>query len=152
LVVVWLRKPAAWWQLSPGQSETFTRYAFAWLGGTLGGLLFAMKWLYHGVAKQIWNLDRSLWRYLTPHISGGLAFAVAVTFASIIASEQGALISGTKAVAMGFLVGFFSDNAVAKLSEVAETLLGPTRRTPTLPERATNDRKDDKDEPPAPSA
>ena len=36
--------------------------------------------------------------------------------------------SGTKAVAIGFLVGFFSDNALAKLAEVAETLLGPTRR------------------------
>jgi len=131
LVIVWLRRPADWWHLSPRQSLTLTRYAYAWLAGTLGGLLFAMKWLYHAVAKWNWNLDRSLWRYLTPHISGGLAFATVVIFNSIMASEQGAMMSGTKSLAMGFLVGFFSDNAIAKLAEVAETLLAPARKFPT---------------------
>ena len=51
LIVLWLRLPAVWWQLSPVQSATFTRYGYAWLAGTLGGVLFAMKWLYHSVAK-----------------------------------------------------------------------------------------------------
>src|SRR5213594_3118910 len=54
MVVAWLREPAAWWQLPPKQSETFTRYAYAWLAGTLGGALFVMKWLYHVVAKRYW--------------------------------------------------------------------------------------------------
>jgi hypothetical protein len=128
IVVAWLRHPATWWHLSPLQSATFTRYAYAWLGGTLGGVLFCMKWLYHAVAKGRWHLDRSLWRYLTPLISGGLAFATIAIFNSIMATEPGAAMSGTKAIAIGFLVGFFSDNALAKFAEVAETLLGPTRR------------------------
>ena len=129
LVIIWLRHPAAWWQLSPQQSETFTVYAYAWLGGTLGGLLFAMKWLYHSVAKRLWHLDRALWRYLTPIISGGLAFATVAIFNSLLGSDQGPMMSGPKTIAIGFLVGFFSDNAVAKLAEVAETVLGPTRRS-----------------------
>lgn len=125
IVIAWLRYPAAWWHLSPVQSATFTRYAYAWLGGTLGGVLFAMKWLYHVVAKGVWNVDRLLWRYLTPLISGGLAFATIAILNSIVAPEQGAAMSGTRAIAVGFLVGFFSDKALAKLYELAETLLGP---------------------------
>jgi hypothetical protein len=128
ILVVWLRRPAAWLHLFPVQSATFTRYAYAWLGGTLGGVLFAMKWLYHSVAKWSWNLDRAPWRYLTPHISGGLAFATIAILNSIVASEASSSMSGTKGIAIGFLVGFFSDNAIAKLAEVAETVLGPTRR------------------------
>jgi hypothetical protein len=129
ITVVWLRLPATWWQLSSVQSATFTRYAYAWLGGTLGGVLFAMKWLYHSVGKEMWNIDRSPWRYLTPHISGGLAFATIAILNSIMAAESSPAMSGTKAIAMGFLVGFFSDNALAKLAEVAETLLGPSRKS-----------------------
>ena len=87
-----------------------------------------MKWLYHSVAKEMWHIDRAPWRYLMPHISGGLAFGTIATLNSIMATEAGSAMSGTKAIAMGFLVGFFSDNAVAKLAEVADTLLGPTRR------------------------
>src|SRR5437867_713614 len=94
LVVVWLRYPAAWWQLSPMQSATFTRYAYAWLAGTLGGVLFAMKWLYHSVAKGKWHIDRAPWRYLTPHISGGLAFSTVVILNSLLATEASSAMSG----------------------------------------------------------
>jgi len=128
MITVWLGKPASWWALSPEQNITFSRYTYAWLGGTLGGAFFAIKWLYHTVAKQLWNLDRCLWRYFTPHVSGGLAFATTAIFNSILASDRGSFMSGPKTVAIGFLVGFFSDNALAKLAEVAETLLGPSRR------------------------
>jgi len=127
-VLVWLRYPATWWRLTPLESAIFTRYAYAWLGGTLGGVLFAMKWLYHSVGKAMWNIDRAPWRYLTPHISGGLGFVTVAILNSIIATEQSAAMSGAKAIAIGFLVGFFSDNTLAKLNEVAETLLGPTGR------------------------
>jgi hypothetical protein len=129
--LVWLGKPATWLKLSNLQRVTFARYSYAWLGGTLGGVLFGMKWLYHSVGKRIWHIDRAPWRYLTPHISGGLAFATVAILNSIVAPDQGTAMSGARAFAIGFLVGFFSDNAVAKLTEVAETLLGPSRRFPT---------------------
>jgi hypothetical protein len=41
--------------------------------GVLGGCSFGVKWLYHSVAKQIWNEDRRIWRFLTPPLSGVVA-------------------------------------------------------------------------------
>jgi hypothetical protein len=131
IALVWLGRPACWLGLSAPRRVTFARYAYAWLGGTLGGVLFGMKWLYHSVGKRMWHIDRAPWRYLIPHISGGLAFATVAILNSIIAPDQGTAMSGARALAIGFLVGFFSDNAVAKLTEVAETLLGPSRRFPS---------------------
>ena len=127
MLLVWLRCFQHLWHLSCEDQSTLSRYSFAWLGGTLGGILFAMKWQYHSVAKLMWHLDRRLWRYLTPHISGGLAFASFAIVGSFDAHSSIAS-SAARAFSFGFLVGFFSDNALAKLAEVAETLLGPTKR------------------------
>jgi hypothetical protein len=74
MLLVWLGFFQHVLHLSSAAGLTLSRYSFAWLGGMLGGVLFAMKWQYHSVAKLMWHLDRSVWR-LTPHISGGLAFA-----------------------------------------------------------------------------
>lgn len=101
----------------------------AFLGGAFGGTLFATKWLYHSVAKLIWHLDRRLWRLFTPLLSGGLAMCTMLLVrANVIAifSHQ-ALDSAEAILAISFLVGYFSDNATAKLTEVAETIFGATR-------------------------
>lgn len=99
---------------------------FAYLGGVLGGTLNSMKWLYHSVAKNIWNLDRRLWRFFTPHLSGGLAFAVVVLLGSglLVIIDRQTMLSVWVSLGVGFLVGFFSDSATAKLSEIARTLFG----------------------------
>jgi hypothetical protein len=130
LLLTWLKYFQAMWHLTPEDATTFGRYMFCWLGGTLGGTLFAMKWHYHSVAKLLWHLDRRLWRYLTPHISGGLAFASLAVIQSFGGSGSGFPATNARALAVGFLIGFFSDNALAKLAEIAETLLGPTKRHP----------------------
>lgn len=106
------------------------KYSYAWFGGTFGGVLFAFKWLYHSVATNMWNEDRRLWRIITPHISGGLAFAVAVLISSgmlnVFSSES--LDRPSAAFGLGFLVGYFSDSAIGKLREVARTIFGTTER------------------------
>ena len=109
--------------------ESVGRYGLAWIGGTLGGTLFTIKWLYHVVARQLWNLDRRLWRLFTPHISGGLAFAVIALVSSGMMKIFNAKATHTPSVVVGmaFLVGYFSDNAVAKLTEIANTLFGTSR-------------------------
>ena len=110
-------------------SDEGCKYLFALLGGALGGSLFATKWLYHSVAKRIWHVDRRLWRLFTPVLSAGLAFGTTLLIKADVISifSQQALDSPQAILAISFLVGYFSDNATAKLTEVAETVFGATR-------------------------
>ncbi len=102
----------------------------AWLGGVLGGTLYATKWQYHVVAKGLWSLDRRLWRFFTPHLSGSLALAFVVIMGSglIEIIDRTAMSSIWVCFGISFLVGYFSDSATAKLSEVARTLFGTTKQ------------------------
>ena len=121
-----------WGNLGLGQERysLLARFSYAWLGGMLGGILFDVKWLYHSVAKGLWHRDRSLWRIFTPHISGALAFSLVLLISSNLlkAFDQAAFGSSVSVVAVSFLVGYFSDSAVAKLTELSETLFGTTRK------------------------
>jgi hypothetical protein len=129
MILLWLDWPKGLLHLSDTKYQPLAKYAFAWASGTLGGVLFDLKWLYHSVARGSWHVDRRFWRVFTPHISGGLSFF----FLALVSS--GALrIFDTKAteshsliVGLGFLVGYFSDSAIAKLTEIAETLFGTIR-------------------------
>lgn len=105
--------------------DNLKKYIFAWFGGTLGGTLFSLKWLVHSVAKNTWNIDRRMWRIFTPHLSGVLAFIIIL----LVNSEIFKLIdiktlSIHKCYGIGFLVGYFSDNAIGKLTEIAQVLFG----------------------------
>jgi hypothetical protein len=130
LLAFYCRAPHYFWRfLDAPLQESVGRYGLAWIGGTLGGTLFTIKWLYHVVARELWNLDRRLWRLFTPHISGGLAFAVIALVSSGMMKifDVKATHSPSVVVGMAFLVGYFSDNAVAKLTEIADTLFGTSR-------------------------
>jgi hypothetical protein len=131
LFIIWHGYAQHWLRIDVRSYPLFKRYAYAWLGGLLGGTLFDIKWLYHSVAKDMWNLDRRLWRLFAPHLSAGLAFAVVGLISSGILQifDQQAIGSPPVALTMGFLVGYFSDSATAKLTELAETLFGKTRQT-----------------------
>lgn len=130
LFALWSRAAAPYLDLSPERYDVFCRFVFVGLGGVVGGTLFGMKWLYHVVARGLWHEDRRLWRFLTPLISGTLAFSIGVLISSDIfgAFDPAALQTGSSAFAIGFLVGYFSDTALAKLSEVARSLFGVSER------------------------
>lgn len=104
----------------------FSTYSYAALGGLLGGVLFALKWLYHSVAKGTWNRDRRLWRVFAPLISSGLSFAVlSLGIAGLIPLvDEAQLRRPSTIVGTSFLVGYFSDNAIAALAELAKRLFG----------------------------
>jgi len=129
LLVLWLEYPKRWLGLSDLRYAPIMKYGLAWLGGVLGGTLFDVKWFYRSVARQLWHLDRRLWRLFAPHISGGLAFAVIALVSSgmLRIFNSQALESRSIVVAIAFMVGYFSDSAVAKLAEVADTLFGVSR-------------------------
>jgi hypothetical protein len=113
--------------VDPSRYEVFRTYAYAWLAGTIGGTVFALKWLYHSVARGGWHVDRLLWRLFTPHLSG----AVSTAFMAIITSQifeilnRQLLKSGPAVLGLGFLFGYFSDLTVARLYEMAKNVIGP---------------------------
>lgn len=121
------------WQfgLSEAEYRTLAHYAYAFLGGLLGGTLFDLKWLYHSVAKGKWHRDRRYWRLFTPFISAGLAFG----FFSLASSGLLPLVdsdelrqSGAMVIGLSFLVGYFSDNATAAMARLADRLFGEKDR------------------------
>jgi hypothetical protein len=148
LLAFFCRAPHYFWKfLDASFQESVARYGLAWIGGTLGGTLFTIKWLYHVVARELWNLDRRLWRLFTPHLSGGLAFAVTALISSGIMKifDIKAMHTPSVVVGMAFLVGYFSDNAVAKLTEIADTLFGTSRsKEKHIPKPAANVEKGEK--------
>jgi len=129
MLVLWLGWPRSWLGIPESQYRIVLKFGLAWAAGTLGGVLYDLKWLYHSVARQLWHLDRRLWRVFIPHIFGGLAFGVIALIESEIIRVFDRTITSRSVTVVGtaFLIGYFSDSSIAKLTEIAETLFGTTR-------------------------
>jgi hypothetical protein len=125
-LIIWLKLYNVDGLFSDSQCEAICRYAFAWFGGLFGGNIFALKWLYHSVAHATWNKDRLLWRLLTPHLSGAISFAFICMIDSqiLLIFDANSTKNPPVVVSVAFLVGYFSDSALAKMSEIAMSLFG----------------------------
>ena len=119
------------------------KYSYAWIGGCLGGTLFSTKWLYHSVARNVWNQDRLLWRVFTPHISGALAFSFILLISSGIINlfSPTAMNKHDAVFGLSFLIGYFSDSAIAKLTEIANTMFGATQKEPPKVSEKASDKE-----------
>jgi len=128
-LILWSGQPMKWFDITPEKYSQIVRYGCAWFGGTLGGALFSTKWLYHSVAKQIWHMDRRLWRFFTPHLAAGYALGITALLSSGIVRlfDQSSLRQPGMVFGFSFLVGLFSDSAIAKLNEIANTIFGTTK-------------------------
>jgi hypothetical protein len=109
-------------------AATFNKYSYFFIGGLLGGVLFAVKYLYKVVARQYWNMDRRLWRLFSPLLSGGLALVVGALIDSGVLGLTVKVASGAAYFSYGFITGYFADRAIDKLQEVAETVFGAPGR------------------------
>lgn len=96
------------------------------LSGLVGGTAFSLKWLYHAVAEWSWNVDRVFWRLIVPFLSGILAFFVAsMISAGIVSVFNAAFFSNFfGALGGGFFIGYFSDNVLAALQNLAVKWFG----------------------------
>lgn len=108
---------------SPGVA---TSMALALMSGLLGGATFDMKWWYHTIARGLWHLDRRAWRLAVPWVAAVVAMFVHILFKSDLLGilNPAAMDKFYNTLAFGFLVGYFSDSAIAKLAEIAESLFG----------------------------
>lgn len=97
--------------------------------GLLGGTVFSVKWWYHSIARGIWHVDRRAWRIAVPWQGAIVAMFMHVLFKSDLLGilNPAALDKIHNILAFGFIVGYFSDSAIAKLAEIADSLFGTTR-------------------------
>lgn len=123
--------------ISRAQSQTLSVYGGAWVGGTLGGCVFSIKWYYHSIARGKWHLGRRAWRFFTPLVSGALAFATASLFISGVLPvfDERITQNAGAVVALSFVVGYFSDNTVAALAATADRVLGTKTNLRDEPDR-----------------
>ena len=126
-----------WLGISEDQQLFFSRIVTCSVCGLLGGSIFDMKWFYKSVAHGFWNEDRLYWRIFTPIISLSFAFCLACIFKDNIVVYG----NGFSAATLGFLAGYFSDEAVGKMAEVAKILFN----TNSKPEEKDN-KSDDTEE------
>lgn len=102
---------------------TFKGILFYFLSGLLGGTIFGIKYFYRVVARGYWTQDRRYWRIFSPWISACVAFIIGCMVISGLISSSKTL-SASSGIYIGFIAGYFADEAVGKMSEVATALFG----------------------------
>lgn len=99
--------------LSGDKSIIFHKVVYCVTSGLLGGSTFGMKYFYRVVARGFWNEDRVYWRIFSPWIAVALSIVIAAIMIKDVSS------SSALAITIGFLTGYFSDEAVSKMYDVA---------------------------------
>ncbi|MDE2796795.1 MAG: hypothetical protein OXL34_18415 [Gemmatimonadota bacterium] len=108
---------------------TAQRFTLAALGGLLGGVVYAGKWLYHSIARGLWHQDRRMWRILSPWMSVGTTIGIWSLmnigfFPAVSQPATGIVSSLALPVGTGFVIGYLSDRCLAKMKELTEVLFG----------------------------
>ena len=96
--------------------------------GLLGGTIFGLKYFYRVVSRGYWSQDRKYWRFFSPWISACVAFVVGcMVLSGYINATQTQPFAAE--ICVGFITGYFADEAVGKMSEVATALFGSNSKT-----------------------
>lgn len=109
--------------LSPVETVLFKKYLYYSSSGMLGGIIFGMKYFYRVVARGYWHQDRKAWRLMSPYIAMAIAVVVGwLVDASMIKNQS--LMGSAAVLSIGFLSGYFADEAVSKMYEIAAVVFG----------------------------
>jgi len=108
------------------ESAPIVAYMSIGLSGACGGCTFSLKWLYHTVAKMQWHRDRTVWRFVVPISSGFVALFSGLMIVSGLVPflARAPLMVPATGAAYGFFVGVFSDNVLAALQKLANSIFG----------------------------
>ena len=116
-----------------------TRIIYCLCAGLLGGVTFSIKIFYRAVARGQWNYDRRYWRMFSPLISLSVTSVVAMFMIDDIISSH---IYWTYTI--GYFAGYFSENAVGKMYDIAVVLFSSPAKEGNKEEAVEDERKDDK--------
>lgn len=109
---------------TPMQLITMKKYGYYTFAGMLGGITFGIKYFYRVVARGFWHQDRRVWRIMSPFIATVVALITGALVESNMAYENHHIIGGSAAVSIGFMAGYFADEAVGKMYEIANVIFG----------------------------
>jgi hypothetical protein len=115
-------------KLNPIKTVIFKYLIYFSSAGMLGGIVYNIKYFYRAIARGYWSQDRRYWRILSPFISMSIAFIVGImVYAGILNSDND--LSNAWAIAFGFFAGYFADEAVGKMYEIATFVFGKMKKT-----------------------
>lgn len=100
------------------------KHIYYMASGMLGGLTFGMKYFYRVVARGWWNQDRRIWRLMSPMISGIVALMIGALIDASLIINANKILNGASIISIGFLAGYFADEAVGKMYEIANVIFG----------------------------
>jgi len=106
-----------------GSINVFNKYAYYSISGFLGGVVFGIKYLYRVVARGFWHQDRRVWRLMSPFVAFTISFVVGCLIESSFMLTNRPL-STASIISIGFLSGYFADEAVGKMYEIANVIFG----------------------------
>ena len=112
----------------PSDTLILRKYSYYAASGLLGGVAFGIKYFYRVVARGYWHQDRKTWRIMSPFLAMTLSVIVGALIDSGLITANGPR-SGAIFVSIGFLVGYFADQAIAKMYEIANVVFGASAST-----------------------
>lgn len=142
IFATWRGWTYSWLLLSANEEIVFRKYSYYACAGMLGGITFGMKYFYRVAARGYWHQDRRWWRVMSPFIAMVTAIIVgAMIDASFMTTRQP--VTGASVISIGFLAGYFADEAAGKMYEIATVIFGKTIKRTLRNEMAVYEKKTD---------
>lgn len=128
LYATWRGWISLWFSATGLNDSTLKKYAYYAAAGMHGGIIFGMKYFYRVIARGGWHQDRRYWRIMSPFIAMSISIIVgAMIDGSVMTTHKP--VNGASVVSVGFLAGYFADEAVGKMYEIASVIFGKSTTT-----------------------